>query len=157
MALISHPAKQKSTTTAPTPSPRPPSPKSAVPSHDCLVYRYTLPPRPLFGATRTNMHTSPRSPSGKPTCWPPCSAPPVQTRPIGPSRVPPSIKSSKKGGTSLPKGDRRGMIGLLYGCTFKQGLGDYFHGREVAIVKLGLKEEDLDEVVRRVVKELKAK
>ena len=54
-------------------------------------------------------------------------------------------------------GDRRGLINVLYGCTFKRGLGDQFHGREMANQKLGLKEEELDEVVGRVVKELEAK
>lgn len=55
------------------------------------------------------------------------------------------------------EGDRRGLINVLYGCTFKRGLGDRFHGREVANEKLGLEEEDLDEVVRRVVEGLETK
>ena len=49
------------------------------------------------------------------------------------------------------------MINILYGATFKRGLGDQFRGREVANEKLGLKGEDLDEVVWRVVKEVEAK
>lgn len=63
----------------------------------------------------------------------------------------------QEGRDKFAKGDRRGMINVLYGCTFKRGLGDQFHGREVANEKLGLKEEDLDEVVRRVVKEMDSK
>jgi hypothetical protein len=55
------------------------------------------------------------------------------------------------------KGDRRGMVNVLYGCTFKRGLGDQFHGRQVANETLGLEEEDLDEVVDKVVKELESK
>jgi hypothetical protein len=57
----------------------------------------------------------------------------------------------------IANGDWTGMISVLYGCTFKRGLGDQFHGREVANQKLGLEGEDLDEVVRRVVKEVEAK
>lgn len=63
----------------------------------------------------------------------------------------------QEGRDKFAKGDRRGMIGLLYGSTFKRGLGDQFHGREVANEELGLKEEDLDEVTQRVVKEVEVK
>jgi hypothetical protein len=63
----------------------------------------------------------------------------------------------QEGRDKLEKGDGMGMFGLLYGSTFKRGLGDQFHGREVANQKLGLEGEDLDEVVRRVVKEVEAK
>ncbi|KAL9130565.1 MAG: hypothetical protein Q9217_001278 [Psora testacea] len=63
----------------------------------------------------------------------------------------------QNGRDKFAKGDRWGMINVMYGCTFKRGLGDQFHGREVANEKLGLKEEDLDEVVRRVVKEVEGK
>ena len=63
----------------------------------------------------------------------------------------------QEGKEKLAKGDRMGMIGILYGATFKKGLGDQFHGREVANAKLGLKVEDLNEVVLRVVKEVEAK
>lgn len=63
----------------------------------------------------------------------------------------------QEGRDKFAKGDRWGMVNVLYGSTFKRGLGDQFHGRAVANEKLGLKEEDLDEVVRRVVKEVEAK
>lgn len=63
----------------------------------------------------------------------------------------------QEGRDKVAKGDWWGMINVLYGCSFKRGFGDQFHGREVANEKLGLKEEDLDEVVRRVVKEVEAK
>ncbi|KAI9675320.1 MAG: hypothetical protein M1817_001223 [Caeruleum heppii] len=61
------------------------------------------------------------------------------------------------GRDKFAKGDRMGMINVLYGATFKRGLGDQYHGRELANEKLGLKEEDLDEVVQRVVKEVEGK
>jgi hypothetical protein len=63
----------------------------------------------------------------------------------------------QEGRDKVAKGDGMGMLDILYGCTFKRGLGDQFHGREVANEKLGLEGEDLDEVVRRVVKEVEAK
>jgi len=63
----------------------------------------------------------------------------------------------QEGRDKFAKGDWLGMVNVLYGCTFKRGLGDQFHGREVANEKLGLKEDDLDEVVQRVVKEVEAK
>ena len=50
-----------------------------------------------------------------------------------------------------------GMINLLYGATLKKGLGDQYHGREVANEKLGLTEEDLDEVVQRIVEAIEVK
>ncbi len=63
----------------------------------------------------------------------------------------------QEGREKFAKGDLMGMVNMLYGATFKKGLGDQFHGREVANEKLGLKEEDLDEVVQRVVKEIEVK
>lgn len=54
----------------------------------------------------------------------------------------------------LAKGDRMGLMGVIYGATFKKGLGNKFHGQEVANKKLGVAEENVDEVVKRVVKEL---
>lgn len=62
----------------------------------------------------------------------------------------------QEGRDKVAKGNWRGMIDVLYGCTFKRGLGDQFHGQEVANEKLGVEGEDLDEVVRRVVKEVEA-
>lgn len=59
----------------------------------------------------------------------------------------------REGEDLLAKRDWKGLKNMLYGRTFKKGLGDQFHGREVANEKLGLEEEDLDEVVQRVVKE----
>lgn len=63
----------------------------------------------------------------------------------------------KEGRERTAKGDRWGMVNVLYGSTFKKGLGDKFYGRELANKKLGLEEENLEEVVERVVKELEAK
>lgn len=54
----------------------------------------------------------------------------------------------QEGVDKFAKGDFLGMINVLCGSTFKRGLGDQFHGRELANERLGLKEEDLDEVVR---------
>lgn len=47
-----------------------------------------------------------------------------------------------------------GIVKVLYGCTFKKGLGDRFHGREVEKLRLGLDGEELDDIVRRVVGEV---
>jgi hypothetical protein len=63
----------------------------------------------------------------------------------------------KSGSEDLAKGDRVGMIKILMGSTFKRGLGDAYHGRELANEKLDLKEEDLGEVVKSVVEEMEAK
>lgn len=63
----------------------------------------------------------------------------------------------KEGHERTAKGDMYGMVNILYGSTFKKGLGDKFYGRELANKKLGLEEEDMEEVVKRVVKELEAK
>ena len=62
----------------------------------------------------------------------------------------------EQGREKMAKGDHSGMIAVMYGCTFKKGFGDLFHGREVANEKLGLKEENLDEVVQQVVKSVQA-
>ena len=62
----------------------------------------------------------------------------------------------KAGPELLAKGNRMGMMNILYGSTFKKGLGDQFHGRELANEKIGLKDEDLDEVVEGVVKQLES-
>lgn len=63
----------------------------------------------------------------------------------------------KAGPELLAKGDRMGMLNILYGSHFKKGLGDQYYGRESANEKLGLEDEDLDEVVERVVKEMERK
>lgn len=63
----------------------------------------------------------------------------------------------KEGRERVAKGDFWGMVNMLYGSTFKKGLGDKFYGRELANKKLGLEEENMKEVVKRVVKELEAK
>jgi hypothetical protein len=47
-----------------------------------------------------------------------------------------------------------GMVKILYGCTFKDGLGDKFHRRKIANERLGLPKESLEEVVERVVREV---
>ena len=66
-------------------------------------------------------------------------------------------KFIKDGHEMLAKGDRRGLFNVLCGSTFKKGLGDKYHGRELANEKLGLEEEDINEVVKHVVKEIEAK
>jgi hypothetical protein len=63
----------------------------------------------------------------------------------------------KEGREKIANGDRMGLIGILYGSTFKKGLGDKFYGRELANEKLGLETEDLEKAVESVVKELEAK
>ena len=62
----------------------------------------------------------------------------------------------QEGRDKLAKGDWWGLKNVMYGSTLKKGLGDQFHGKELANKKLGLEEEDLDEVVRRVVREMEA-
>ena len=59
-----------------------------------------------------------------------------------------------EGKQKVAKGDFWGMVGVLYGSVFTRGLADQYHGREGANQRLGLEEEDLDEVVSRVVKEV---
>jgi len=49
----------------------------------------------------------------------------------------------------LKQGNRSGLYNVLYGSTFKKGLGDQFHGRELANEKLGLQDENLDDIVRQ--------
>lgn len=63
----------------------------------------------------------------------------------------------KAGPELLAEGNRMGMMNILYGSTFKKGLGDQFHGRELANEKIGLEDENLDKVVGRVIKELESK
>lgn len=63
----------------------------------------------------------------------------------------------KEGAEKLRNGDRMGMISMLYGNTLKKGLGDQFHGREIANKKIGLAEENFDEVVQKVVQKLENK
>jgi hypothetical protein len=60
----------------------------------------------------------------------------------------------KAGAEALAMGNRIGMINILYGSTFKKGLGDQYHGKELMNEKIGLEDENLDEVVDRVVREL---
>ena len=62
----------------------------------------------------------------------------------------------EQGREKMAKGDHSGMVAVMYGCTFKKGLGDLFHGQETANEKLGLEEENLDEIVQRVVKSVEA-
>lgn len=63
----------------------------------------------------------------------------------------------KAGAELLRGGNRMGMMNILYGNTFKKGCGDQFHGRENTNEKLGLEDEDLDDVVQRVVADLESK
>jgi hypothetical protein len=63
----------------------------------------------------------------------------------------------KAGLELLRNGNRMGMMNILYGSTFKKGLGDQFYGRELANEKIGMEDEDLDEVVEGVVKEMERK
>ena len=50
------------------------------------------------------------------------------------------------------KGEELGIVKVLYGCTFKKGLGDQFHGRPIANDKLGLPIEKLEEEVEKVIR-----
>lgn len=43
---------------------------------------------------------------------------------------------------------------VLYGCTFKRGLGDRFYGREDGGERLSLEKEVVGEVVERVAREV---
>jgi hypothetical protein len=63
----------------------------------------------------------------------------------------------KSGSEELAKGDRMGIFKILIGSTFKKRLGDAYHGRELANEKMGLEEEDLDEIVKSVVEQMEAK
>lgn len=58
-----------------------------------------------------------------------------------------------QGTEAFQSGDRKGAIDILYGMNFKPGAGGNFQHKSDNKV-LGLEEEDLDEVVRRVVKEV---
>lgn len=63
----------------------------------------------------------------------------------------------KAGPELLRAGNRMGMMNILYGYTFKKGCGDRFHGRENTNEKIGLEEENLDDIVRGVVAELESR
>jgi hypothetical protein len=63
----------------------------------------------------------------------------------------------KAGPELLKTGNRMGMMNILYGNTFKKGCGDQFHGRENTNEKIGLDDENLDDIVRGVVADLEAK
>lgn len=52
----------------------------------------------------------------------------------------------------LQQGDFMGMVGILYGHHFKEGLGgDYSSTRPIANGVLGLPKEDLDETTKEIV------
>ncbi|KFX90119.1 hypothetical protein V490_06638 [Pseudogymnoascus sp. VKM F-3557] len=59
----------------------------------------------------------------------------------------------KEGRKEAEKGEKLGIVKVLYGCTFKRGLGDKFYGKEIMNKKLALPRESLEEVVERVVRE----
>jgi hypothetical protein len=61
-----------------------------------------------------------------------------------------------QGNKEAQNGNRAGMVDVLYGMNFKLGMGGNFQ-HKIDNKVLGLKEEDLDEVVKRVVGEGNAK
>ncbi|KUJ14298.1 NAD(P)-binding protein [Mollisia scopiformis] len=63
----------------------------------------------------------------------------------------------KAGSELMRAGNRMGMFNILYGNSYKKGCGDQYHGRENTNENIGLEDEDLDEVVQKVVDELEGK
>lgn len=63
------------------------------------------------------------------------------------------IEEGKKAG----KDDKEEKMKLVFGPTFKEGLGDKFYGKELDNEKLGLPHEDLDEAMKKIVKETEEK
>jgi len=61
-----------------------------------------------------------------------------------------------QGNKEAQDGNRAGMIDVLYGMNFKPGMGGNFQ-HKIDNKVLGLAEEDLDEVVKRIVEEGNAK
>ena len=59
----------------------------------------------------------------------------------------------QSGKDAVAAGNFMGAVNVLYGATFKEGLGNRYGG-ELANATLGLPHEDLDEVVNEVVKSL---
>ena len=62
----------------------------------------------------------------------------------------------QQGQELLKNGDRWGVVHILYGHIWKKGFGNQHFGRELANEKLGLKDEDLDEVTKRVLVDYEA-
>lgn len=52
------------------------------------------------------------------------------------------------------RGEELGIVKVLYGCTFRKGLGDHFHGKPIANEKLELPTEKLEEEVEKVIRDL---
>jgi len=46
---------------------------------------------------------------------------------------------------------------ILFGSTFKKGLEDQYHGKELAKEKIGLEDENFNEVAERVAKKMESK
>lgn len=68
----------------------------------------------------------------------------------------PVDEAMTQGRAEVQKANYRGMLDVLYGINFKPGMGgDFSHKSDNGV--LGLEEEDLDEVVERIVKEIGAK
>ena len=53
-----------------------------------------------------------------------------------------------QGREMLKAGNHYGVVPILYGSVLKKGFGNQFFGRELANEKLGLKDEDLDEITK---------
>lgn len=68
----------------------------------------------------------------------------------------PVEEAIQKGNESFKQGDRRGLIDVLVGLNFQPGAGGNYLDKNDNTL-LGLEEENLDEVVRRVVKEVESK
>lgn len=60
-------------------------------------------------------------------------------------------------GKNADDDDSEGKMKLVFGPTFKEGLGDVFYGKELDNEKLGLPAEDLDAVIKDIVKQTEEK
>ena len=63
----------------------------------------------------------------------------------------------QEGHERVAKGEIMGIVAVLYGSTFKKGLGDKYHGKELANERLGLQPEDIEDAAKRVVETLERK
>ncbi|KFY93012.1 hypothetical protein V500_03956 [Pseudogymnoascus sp. VKM F-4518 (FW-2643)] len=61
----------------------------------------------------------------------------------------------EEGKKEAETGEKLGIVKILYGCTFKRGLGDKFYGKEIMNKRLALPRENLKQVVERVAREAK--
>jgi hypothetical protein len=61
----------------------------------------------------------------------------------------------EEGRKEAETGEKLGIVKILYGCTFKRGLGDKFYGKKIMNKRLALPRENLKQVVERVAREAK--